>query len=122
MNADHGGQVLNVGSSKLIIENLLTLANRINELLAKDDIDGVVVTHGTDSLEETAYFLNLVVKSDKSVVLVAAMRPATAMSVDGPLNLVNAVALAASREARGKVVMVAMKDQISPAFGNKKIA
>ena len=111
-----GEQVFNVGSSKLSIENLLTLANRINELLAKDDIDGIVVTHGTDTLEETAYFLNLVVKSDKPVVLVAAMRPATAMSADGPLNLVNAVALAASREARGKGVMVAMNDQISPAF------
>lgn len=67
---------------------LLTLANRINELLAKDDIDGIVVTHGTDTLEETAYFLNLVVKSDKPVVLVAAMRPATAMSANVPLNIV----------------------------------
>ena len=115
-----GEQVFNVGSSKLSIENWLTLANRINELLATKDVDGIVVTHGTDTLEETAYFLNLVVKNDKPVVLVGAMRPATAMSADGPLNLVNGVALAASKDAKGKGVMVVMNDQISPAFGVTK--
>lgn len=71
-------------------------------------------------MEETAYFLNLVVKSDKPVVLVGSMRPATAMSADGPLNLVNAVALAANKDAKGKGVMVVMNDQISPAFGVTK--
>lgn len=115
-----GEQVFNVGSSKLSLENWLTLAKRTNELLASDDIDGVVITHGTDTLEETAYFLNLVVKSNKPVVLVASMRPATGLSADGPLNLVNAVALAASPEAKNKGVMVCMNDQISSAFGVTK--
>lgn len=115
-----GEQVFNVGSSKLSIQNWLTLANRINELLATDKVDGIVVTHGTDTLEETAYFLNLVIKSDKPVVLVGSMRPATGLSADGPLNLVNAVALAGSKEAIGKGVMVVMNDQISSAFGVTK--
>lgn len=115
-----GEQVFNVGSSKLSIENWLTLAKRTNELLASNEIDGIVITHGTDTLEETAYFLNLVIKSDKPVVLVAAMRPSTGISADGPLNLVNAVALAASPEAKDKGVMVCMNDQISSAFGVTK--
>ncbi len=115
-----GEQVFNVGSSKLSIANWITLANRINELLARKDIDGIVVTHGTDTLEETAYFLNLVVKSEKPVVLVGSMRPATGLSADGPLNLVNAVALAGSKDAYGKGVMVVMNDQISSAFGVTK--
>jgi L-asparaginase type II len=115
-----GEQVFNVGSSKLSIANWLTLAKRTNELLASKDVDGVVITHGTDTLEETAYFLNLVVKSDKPVVLVGSMRPATGLSADGPLNLANAVALAASPEAKNKGVMVCMNDQISSAFGIMK--
>lgn len=115
-----GEQVFNVGSSKLSIENWLTLARRVNELLAGGSVDGIVITHGTDTLEETAYFLNLVVKSNKPVVLTAAMRPATGLSADGPLNLVNAVALAASPEAKGQGVMVVLNDQISSAFGVQK--
>ena len=80
----------------------LTLAKRINELFSRGDVDGIVITHGTDTMEETAFFLNLTVKSDKPVVLVGAMRPSTAMSADGPLNLYNAVVTAAARESRGK--------------------
>lgn len=115
-----GEQVFNIGSSKLSIKDWLKLANRVNEILKDPKVDGIVITHGTDTMEETAYFLNLVTKSDKPVVLVAAMRPSTAISADGPLNLVNAVALSASKAAKGKGVMVVMNDQISPAFGVTK--
>lgn len=115
-----GEQPFNVGSSKLSIDNWLTLAKRVNALLSTNDVDGVVITHGTDTIEETAYFLNLVVKSEKPVVLVGSMRPSTGISADGPLNLVNAVALAASPEAKGKGVLVSMNDVISGAYGVMK--
>lgn len=110
-----GEQIANIGSFAMNNEVWLTLAKRTNELLASDDVDGIVITHGTDTLEETAYFLNLVVKSDKPVVLIGAMRPATAMSADGPVNILNAVRLAGSKEARGKGVLVALNDQINGA-------
>ncbi|AKG37913.1 L-asparaginase [Paenibacillus durus ATCC 35681] len=110
-----GEQIANVGSPDIDNEVLLKLAKRINALLATDDVDGVVVTHGTDTLEETAYFLNLVVKSDKPVVVVGAMRPATAISADGPFNLYNAVKIASSKEARGKGVMIELNDRIGAA-------
>ena len=84
----------------------LKLAKRVNEILAKPDVDGVAITHGTDTMEETSYFLNLVVKSDKPVVLTGSMRPSTAMSADGPLNIYNAVAIAADPTARGRGVLV----------------
>lgn len=80
----------------------LTLAKKINQLLKRSDIDGIVITHGTDTMEETAYFLNLTVKSDKPVVLVGAMRPSTAISADGPLNLYNAVVVAGAKSPKGK--------------------
>jgi len=96
-------------------EHWLTLAKRVNVLLAQPDVDGIVITHGTDTLEETAYFLDLVVKSNKPVVLVGAMRPGTALSADGPINLYNAVLLAANPDAAGKGVLVAMADQIHSA-------
>lgn len=115
-----GEQLFNVGSSKISIANWLALARRTNELLATKDVDGVVITHGTDTLEETAYFLNLVVKTSKPVVLVGSMRPSTGISADGPLNLVNAVALAASPAAKDKGVLVSMNDTISSAFGVMK--
>jgi L-asparaginase len=79
-----GEQVSNVGSENITNEILLKLAKRVNQLLARPDIAGVVITHLTDTLEETAYFLNLVVKSDKLVVLTGSMRPSTAISADGP--------------------------------------
>ena len=93
----------------------LKLAKRINELLNKEGYDGVVITHGTDTMEETAYFLNLTVHSAKPVVLVGAMRPATGMSADGPLNLYNAVAVAADKNAQGRGVMVCMNDLVLDA-------
>src|SRR5262249_41273962 len=86
-----GEQISNVGSQDMSFDIRLGLAKRINQLLATPQVDGIVVTHGTDTMEETAFFLNLVVKSDKPVVMVGSMRPSTAVSADGPLNLYNAV-------------------------------
>lgn len=103
-----GEQVVRIGSQDMNDEVWLILAKRINELLAKPEVDGIVITHGTDTMEETAYFLNLTVKSDKPVVMVGAMRPSTAISADGPLNLYNAVVTAVSPESKGKGVLVVM--------------
>src|SRR5450830_2114085 len=110
-----GEQVFQIASESMGNEHWLTLAKRINVLLASPDVDGVVVTHGTDTIEETAYFLDLTVKSNKPVVVVGAMRPSTAISADGPINLYNAVLLAGSKEAVGKGVLVALNDQINAA-------
>lgn len=107
-----GQQIANIDSSNMRDEIWLKLAQEINKLFASG-VDGVVITHGTDTMEETAYFLNLTIKSDKPVVLVGAMRPSTAISADGPKNLYNAVALAADKNAKG--VMVAMNDKIQSA-------
>ena len=115
-----GEQVANVGSQDMTFEIMLTLAKRINELLATNDVDGIVVTHGTDTLEETAYFLNLTVKSDKPVVIVGSMRPSTAISADGPLNLYDAVAVAADPQSKGRGVLVVMNDQIQGAHSLTK--
>lgn len=110
-----GEQVANIDSADMTDEVWLTLAKRINALLSSNDVDGIVITHGTDTMEETAFFLHLTVKSDKPVVLVGSMRPSTAMSADGPKNLYNAVALAANPNARNKGVMIAMNDRIQSA-------
>ncbi|MCR8696182.1 MULTISPECIES: type II asparaginase [Campylobacter] len=109
-------QISNIDSANMRDEIWLKLAREINTLF-DNGIDGVVVTHGTDTMEETAYFLSLTIKSPKPVILVGAMRPATAMSADGPKNLYNAVALAANPSAKGKGVMVAMNDKILSARG-----
>lgn len=116
-----GEQVVRIGSQDMSDEVWLTLANRINELLSQSDVDGIVITHGTDTMEETAYFLNLVVKSDKPVVLVGAMRPSTAMSADGPLNLYNAVVVASAKDSYGKGVLVSMNGQVLDARGVTKM-
>jgi L-asparaginase type II len=116
-----GEQVFQIASENMSNEHWLTLAKRVNVLLAQPNVDGIVITHGTDTLEETAYFLNLVVKSRKPVVLVGAMRPSTAISADGPINLYNAVLLAASPDAVGKGVLVAMNDQIQAARDVTKV-
>ena len=110
-----GEQIANIGSQDMNDEVWLKLARRINELAAMSDVDGVVITHGTDTIEESAYFLNLVVKSKKPVVLTAAMRPSTALSADGPLNFFNAVAVAASKDAAGRGVLVVANDWIHGA-------
>ena len=108
-----GEQVFQIASESFTNEHLLTLGKRVAQLLKQSDVDGVVVTHGTDTLEETAYFLNLVIHSDKPVVVVGSMRPGTAMSADGMLNLFNAVNVAASQDAHGKGVLVTMNDEIN---------
>lgn len=107
-----GEQVFQIASESFTNDHLLQLGKKVSELCKQEDVDGIVITHGTDTLEETAYFLNLTVHSDKPIVVVGSMRPGTAMSADGMLNLYNAVALAANPEARGKGVLVAMNDQI----------
>ena len=110
-----GEQVFQVASESMTDELWLKLAKRVNALLAQPNVDGIVITHGTDTMEETAYFLNLVVKSSKPVVMVGAMRPSTAISADGPINLYNAVVIASSKESAGKGVLVALNDQINGA-------
>jgi len=99
---------------------LLKLANRVSEVLSQRAVDGVVITHGTDTMEETAYFLNLVIKTKKPIVIVGSMRPSTSLSADGPLNLYNAIALAASKQARNQGVLLVMNDKIFAARDVKK--
>lgn len=108
-------QVMQIASQDMDDVAWLQIAKRVNNLLAKKSVSGLVITHGTDTLEETAYFLNLVVKSKKPVVLVGSMRPSTSLSADGSLNLYNAVALAASNYAYDKGVLVMMNDKIFAA-------
>jgi L-asparaginase len=110
-----GEQISNIGSQDMNDEVWLKLGKRVNELVAMPDVDGIVITHGTDTIEETAYFLNLVVKSKKPVVLTASMRPSTALSADGPLNFFNAVAVAANKNAAGRGVLVVINDWIHGA-------
>jgi L-asparaginase len=110
-----GEQISNIGSQDMNDEVWLKLAARVNQLTSQPDVKGVVITHGTDTIEETAYFLNLVVKSKVPVVMTAAMRPSTALSADGPLNFFNAVAVAANKDATGRGVLVVVNDWIHGA-------
>ena len=116
-----GEQIVKIGSQDMNDAVWLTLAKKINELLKRSDIDGIVITHGTDTMEETAYFLNLTVRSNKPVVLVGAMRPSTALSADGPLNIYNAVVTAGAKESIGKGVLVAMNGLILGAESVQKM-
>ena len=113
-------QVANVGSQDMSDAIWLQLAARVNELQNDSEVDGIVITHGTDTIEETGYFLHLTVKGRKPVVMTAAMRPSTALSADGPLNLFNAVAVAADPDAAGKGVLIVANDDIHVAPGITK--
>ena len=110
-----GETICAIDSKDMTDEIWLRLTARVNELLASDDADGVVIAHGTDTLEETAYFLQLTVKSDKPIVLTGAMRPATALSADGPMNLLDAARVASCKDAAGKGVLVVMNGEIHSA-------
>ena len=110
-----GVQVSSIGSQDMNDEVWIKLANEVNKLAAQADVDGVAITHGTDTMEETAYFLNLVVKTDKPVVLTGSMRPSTSLSADGPLNIYNAVGVASDPKAKGRGVLVVANDDIHGA-------
>lgn len=110
-----GEQISNIGSQEMNNKVWLKLAKRVNTLLKKDDVDGVVVTHGTDTMEATSYFLDLTVKSKKPIVFVGAMRSGSSMSADGPMNIYNAVSVATNKASAGKGVLVVMNDEIHSA-------
>lgn len=107
-----GEQVAQIASESFDNETLMKLGKRVSALVKQADVDGIVVTHGTDTLEETAYFLSLVIRTSKPIVVVGSMRPGTALSADGALNLFNAVSVAGSKDAAGKGVLVTMNDEI----------
>ena len=108
-------QVCNVNSDDMTAEVWLTLADTINTMSEDPDVRGFVITHGTDTMEETAYFLNLTVRTDKPVVLTGSMRPSTSISADGPMNLYESVCVAASEEAVGQGVLIVFSDRIYAA-------
>lgn len=99
-------------SQALVDADWLDLVRKIHSIFDQDQADGIVITHGTNTLEETAYFLNLVLKTDKPVVIVGSMRPSSAISADGYLNVVNAVRVAADPQSRGRGCLVVMNDTI----------
>ena len=108
-------QVCNVNSDDITAEIWLRLAKTINSMAEKNEADGFVITHGTDTLEETAYFLNLTVKTSKPVIITGSMRPATSISADGAMNLYEAVCFASSKEAEGLGVLAVFSDKIFSA-------
>src|SRR6187431_356899 len=110
-----GEQIASVGSQDMTIDIWKKLAVRANEIFAKNEADGIVVTHGTDTQEETGYFLDLVITSDKPVVLTGSMRPATAISADGPKNLYDAITVAVNPKSKGRGVLVSFNEGIYDA-------
>lgn len=108
-------QISSIGSQDMNDKVWFALAHRIQQAFDKDEADGVVVTHGTDTLEETAFFLDNVLRGDKPVVIVGSMRPATAVSADGPGNLYEAIQVAADPRSRGRGVMAVLDDKIEGA-------
>jgi glutamin-(asparagin-)ase len=116
-----GEQVFQKASESLTDEDIVLLAKRVSALAKRSDVDGIVITHGTDTLEETCLFLSITVHTDKPVVCVASMRPSTAMSADGPLNLLSAVTVAADRQSRAKGALIVMNDEILSARDTSKM-
>jgi L-asparaginase len=114
-------EVASLSSWNVTPDHMLAVARRAGESLAEPDVDGVVVTHGTDTLEETAFLVDLTLRSDGPVVVVGAMRSPDEPSADGPRNLMNAVAVAAAPEARGVGAVVAMNDEIHAARWARKL-
>lgn len=114
-------QLLNIDSKDMTPAHWLQIAARVRRLLAQPDVDGVVITHGTDTLEETATALDLLLPVGKPVVMTCAMRPSTALSADGPMNLYDAVRCAASTDAAGRGVMLCFGERILPALGLRKL-
>jgi glutamin-(asparagin-)ase len=112
--AIRGEQIMNLPSKNMTDRAMIDIAKSVARFAASD-VDGVVVTHGTDTIEETAYFLNLTIKSGKPIVLVGAMRPSTSLSADGPINLYDAVRVACSKDAAGKGVLLVMNGEIHTA-------
>ena len=108
-------QFSNIESSDITVKHWLDLSKLVQQLVDQDDIGGVVITHGTDSMEETAYFLNLTVHTDKPIVVTGSMRPAGAISADGPINLLQAIQVARTPETAGKGVVVVLNGYIDGA-------
>jgi L-asparaginase len=110
-----GEQVMNIPSQDMNDAAWLKLAKRLQQLERSKDVDGIVVTHGTDTMEETSLFVALTVRTSKPIVFTGSMRPATAISADGPMNLYNAVAVAGSPLAKACGVVIVFNDQINAA-------
>lgn len=117
-----GEQVVNIGSQDMDNGIWLMLARRVNEVVSSPDADAVLVTHGTDTMEETSYFLSLVTKTTKPIIMVGSMRPATAISADGPSNLFNGISAAIDPGAIGRGVLVVLNDQIHYARNVAKLS
>ena len=114
-------QIFQIDSADFTDGHLLLLARRVAALCARDDVDAVVITHGTDTMEESAYFLHLTVPTDKPIVLTGAMRPGTALAADGPANLLHAVAVAAHPSSAGRGVLVVMNEEVHSARDVTKV-
>lgn len=117
-----GEQIASVGSQDMTIEIWKKLAIRINEIARNNEADGIVVTHGTDTQEETGYFLDLVTSTDIPVVLTGSMRPATAISADGPKNLYDAITIAANPKSKGRGVLISFNEGIFDARDVMKLS
>lgn len=115
-----GEQISNVGSQDMTVDIWMKLNKRINEIFKNNEADGIVITHGTDTQEETAYFLSLTVRSDKPVIITGSMRPSTGISADGPKNMYDAVSVAVSKQAQHSGVLLVFNEYIFTGRGAVK--